>query len=289
MAYLTHFMSDSPPPLRLEITLDSGAFSHEMRDLLRQTRQFFSQVQERTGWDAQVIQREPTQIFHEKTGFLSPELAPKDVSLWPERHQEIGREMQAGLYQVDAPGEVESRYKEALRKTVFTIGDRGENAALFNAQGIEKPSDIDDNLLQTLFQRQAPFHDRHHKFRQSDEFRDYVSERADSGERAMAEFTRTRPEPEAGQRVVGFFVSNDRGALREMEAAGQEASNKYPGKLRVHALHREQVKEALADVVNDVRRALPECADIPFPPADNRFAQRIDEQRRQPESGFQSR
>ncbi|MBM3617348.1 MAG: hypothetical protein FJX23_02255 [Alphaproteobacteria bacterium] len=289
MSYLNHFLNDAPPPFRLEITLDSGAFSHEMRDVLRQTREFFGEVKARTGWDAEVIQREPTQIFHEKTGFLSLAQAPKDVTLWPERHQEIGYEIQSGKYRVDAPGEVESKYKEALRKTVFTIGDRGENAALFNAQGINKPSDIDDNLLQTLFDRQTPFHDRHHKFRQSDEFRAYVAERADSGERAMAEFTRNRPEPEAGQRVVGLFVSNDRGALREMEEAGREAGNRYPGKLRVHSLHREEVKDVLAEMVNEVRRTVPGCADIPFPPADSRFADKLSQQRRQPEGGFPSR
>lgn len=289
MGYLSHFLKENPPPFRLEITLDSGAFSHEMRDVLRQTRDFFAQVQERTGWDAQVIQREPTQIFHEKTGFLSPELAPKDVSLWPERHQEIGREMQAGLYKVDAPGEVEKHYKDALRKTVFAIGDRGENAAMFNQQGIHKPADIDDTLMQTLFSTQTPFSDRQHKFRQTEEFRDFISARADSGERAMAEFTRNRPEPEEGQRVVAFFVSNDRGALREMKEAGQEASNRYPGKLQVQSLHREEVKDTLAELVKEVRRTLPECADIPFPPADNRFAQRVHLQRRQPETGSQSR
>lgn len=285
---ISHFMSDSPPPFRLEITLDSGAFSHEMRDLLRQTRAFFAQVQERTGWDAQVQQREPAQIFHEKTGFLSPELAPKDVSLWPERHQEIGREMQAGLYKVDAPGEVEGRYKEALRKTVFDIGDR-ENAALFNSQGINQPSDIDDNLLQTLFSTQTPFHDRHHKFRQSDTFKDYVAERADSGERAMAEFTRNRPAPEGETRVLSAFVSNDRGALAQMQEAGREAANNYPGKLQVQSFNGEGLKTLLGELVQDVKRALPECADIPFPAVEAAFAQRIDRERQRSEPSSHAR
>lgn len=286
-SYTSSLSNDVSSPLKVEITLDTGAFSHEMRDLLRQTREFFGEVKARTGWDAEVIQREPTQIFHEKTGFLSLEQAPKDVSLWPERHREIGHEIQSGEYRVDAPGEVEMKYKDVLRDTVFAAGKRGESVERFEAHGVRSPSDISDDLLQSLYDNQTPFRDRSHPFRQSEEFQKYTQERANSGEEAMAEFTRNRPEPE--QRVVAFFVSKDHGAIRGMQSAGLEASKRYPGKLRVNSVHSEDMKEALSQLVNEVRRALPECADIPFPPADNRFTDKVNSDRRQAESGFQSR
>lgn len=259
-----YFNKESPPPVRIEFTVDAGVHNARTYALIDQAEAFFKELKTRTGWDVQIIHREPAQIFHEKNRYLTPKQAPADIQLWPGNQRDYARRVQNGDYQVEAPGEIEAKYKQALQRAVFEVAEK-EKPELLQHEGISRPEDIRDDLLQSLYLNLEAFNNRHSKNRRLDGFKAYAEERANAGERSFAHFLEHRPEPEGTEKVVSVFISADRGALKQVEHASRIAPGTNSGKVQIHAVHQDQFKDVMRQLMRDVKREYPAAADIPFP------------------------
>lgn len=89
----------------------------------------------------------------------------------------------------------------------------------------------------------------------------------------MAHFLAHRPEPE--NITLSVFVSTDRGALNQVRAAAKAAPGTGSGKVQVHALHRDEFRNMLRNLVREVERSHPQCRDIPFPAIASSFLERV--------------
>lgn len=253
------------PIQRIEVILDAGANSHRMRGYVEALQDFFAEVESRTNQRVDVRFLDTTQLFHEKTGFLTKELAPDRVSQWPEEAQHLARMLHRGEYEVTPPGEVEAQYQAALRNVLFKKMQSYEPGYL-QKRHIEKPEDISDRDLQKLFTRQLASLPRDHGFRESELYREYTTARADAGEISVERFIESREiTPEQG-RTVTFFVSQDKEALQFVDRAGKQAASNHPGQYEMFSVHHNKAPKLVQEFINQFKREVPAARGIWFTP-----------------------
>ena len=251
------------PLTKVEIILDSGARTRNLRYLVEELQQFFRKAGAETGHQVQVGYVDTPQLFHEKTGYVTPDQAPARPEQWPERIRGICYEMRRGEYEVTAPGATEEYYLDALRHYVFNREHKQAGLAEMREHGVEEPEELQGPLLQTLYDRHVVSLTRHDTARSKREFKQYAQVRADSGEHSVAEYLQHREIPEDSGKTITLFVSQDRGALENVAAVAAQKSN---GQEEIFSLGIEGAKQMLHALVKNYKAQHPEVASLTFDP-----------------------
>lgn len=248
---------------KVEIILDSGARSRDIRLWVEALQQFFRRAEAETGEKIPVVYVDTPQLFHEKTGYVTPDQAPEQPGLWPLHLQGIPQEMRRGMYEITESSKVAAEYYVALQDYVFDKQMKTE-PSLLREHGVNDPEDLQGDLLQSLFDRHVRRLPKDHPDRGKPAFKEFAKIRADSGERSVAEYLRNREIPESSGKVITLFVAQDHAALKNVdEVANQKGRNAGEA---IFSVNFQQAKGLMQQLVREYKTLHPETAAIEFNP-----------------------
>lgn len=268
-------LDSPPPPLSVEVTLDTevcGRSSAHQAILDAQT--FLKEVKQQTGWDVSLIQREPSQIYYEKTGQLkregveTPRARPFGDKVQAEL---VGKRrffdvVQAGDYVVDAPGQAEAAYLSALK--TMAADYTAQSPAMQRLIGpVQGPEDFDDEKIQKFVDHfKPPLKD---PYRKTPAFINYAHARAKAGPDALTEAVFRQMPPHGDRKLISIIASNDQNALNAIHLAAKQMEVVFDGRVEIITSSRRGVAATMENLVDSLKKAYPNCADIPYPLTQN--------------------
>lgn len=243
--------------LRSGVADDDPNKRRTLQAQLEEMNAYLNDVTRVTGTEYRIIQRDTTQLFHEKTNLFTPELAhARNRDIKPDF---LGENLAEGHYVVEPPVYGEQEYYDALKQFLYAIlpeKDPEDLLTLKMAKGQEELLVMQDLFWQHV--RKLPNEYREGRYEMA--YEKYRSARFNAGETSVANFISHRPEPPEDERLAVVFVGRDQGAIQQvvLAAADRESSQR----MEVFAVYPRQFRELMGELIRQIENKHPEMAEF---------------------------